>query len=138
MNYNSPDIDLITTAKICPYCQGGTEYIDSSQIYGKSYGMVYICRPCDAYVGVHDGTNQALGRLANKELRYWKKQAHAFFDPLWQRKIKVACISRTQARKSAYKWLSKELGIPHEYTHIGMFDIKECQKTVEICRKYTK
>ena len=31
--------------------------------------MIYICKPCDAYVGVHKGTDKALGRLANKELR---------------------------------------------------------------------
>ena len=30
-----------------------------------------------AYVGVHKGTDKPLGRLANAELRYWKKRAHA-------------------------------------------------------------
>ncbi|MBL0255764.1 MAG: hypothetical protein IPQ27_12795, partial [Chitinophagaceae bacterium] len=44
---------------VCPYCGNKTEYIDSSFIYGKSYGMIYICKPYDAYVGVHKGTDTA-------------------------------------------------------------------------------
>lgn len=69
----------------CDYCGRQAEYVDSKAVYGKSYGMMYLCRNCMAYVGVHKGTDKPLGRLANAELRYWKKAAHAEFDPLWQR-----------------------------------------------------
>ena len=64
----------IYSGKLCPYCKKETEYKDSSIIYGKSYGMVYICSTCDAYVGVHKGTDKALGRLADKKLRELKKE----------------------------------------------------------------
>ena len=70
---------LLYAGLICPYCGNNSEYIDSSFIYGKSYGMIYLCRPCEAYVGVHKGTDKALGRLANKELRESKKEAHFYF-----------------------------------------------------------
>lgn len=53
----------ILTGKVCPYCGRPTEFVDSSVIYGRSYGMIYLCRDCRAYVGVHKGTDQALGRL---------------------------------------------------------------------------
>lgn len=43
----------IITGKVCPYCGKPTEYVDSSVIYGRSYGMIYLCRDCRAYVGVH-------------------------------------------------------------------------------------
>ena len=59
----------------CDYCGRQAEYVDSKVIYGKSYGMMYLCRNCMAYVGVHKGTDKPLGRLANAELRYWKKAA---------------------------------------------------------------
>ena len=68
----------------CDYCGRETEYVDSKVIYGKSYGKIYLCRNCMAYVGVHKGTDKPLGRLANAELRNWKKAAHAVFDPLWK------------------------------------------------------
>lgn len=42
---------------VCPYCGRVAKYVDSSVIYyGHSYGMAYLCRPCNAYVGVHHGT----------------------------------------------------------------------------------
>lgn len=57
----------------CDYCGRETEYVDSKVIYGKSYGKIYLCRNCMAYVGVHKGTDKPLGRLANAELRNWKR-----------------------------------------------------------------
>ena len=113
----------------CDYCGRRAEYVDSKIIYGKSYGMIYLCRNCMAYVGVHKGTSKPLGRLANAELRHWKKLAHAFFDPLWK-------FGRFKGRRNdAYGWLSKKRGLPIEKTHIGMFDVQQCRQVVEICRK---
>lgn len=123
---------LIMSGKICPYCQKTTQYVDSSCVYGASYGMVYICRPCDAYVGVHKGTDKSLGRLANKELRHWKKQAHAYFDALWQKKIRKG-FSKKEARSSAYKWLSEQMRLDIDSTHIGMMDVEQCHRVVKIC-----
>jgi len=102
----------------CDYCKSKTELIDSAPVYnGVSYGKVYHCRPCDAWVGVHKGTEKPLGRLANKELREWKKRAHAVFDPLWQAKLNKRRRERGEdykkvwARGSGYRWLSEQLGI---------------------------
>lgn len=124
----------IINGKKCPYCLGNTEYLDSSIIYGRSYGMIYLCSPCDAYVGVHKGTDTALGRLANKELREAKKKAHAYFDPLWQRAVRQG-RKKNEARNSAYKWLAKEMGIERDVCHIGMFDVESCESVVQICGK---
>lgn len=111
----------------CPYCGGKTEYVDSCCIYGRSYGMVYLCRPCDAYCGVHAGTDVALGRLANKELRELKKQAHTFFDPIWKH--------GRMGRNQAYKWLAGILSIPKNECHIGMFDEILCRRAVGACKQ---
>lgn len=113
--------------EVCPYCGRESEYMDSEIIYGKSYGMIYICRHCDAYCGVHKNSDQALGRLANAELREWKKKAHDAFDPIWKSNLK--------RRKEAYAWLGKQIGTPPEYTHIGMMGVNTCKKVVEICKK---
>ncbi len=119
---------LIVTAKICPYCQTRPEYVDSEIIYGKSYGMIYFCKECNAYCGVHKGTNVALGRLANKALRELKKEAHKYFDEIWK--------SNKMTRNDAYKWLSDTLNIPLEYTHIGMFDENLCKNARTYCYQY--
>ena len=116
----------VLRAEECPYCGKKPEYVDSSVVYGRSYGMIFLCAPCDAYVGIHKGTNSPKGRLANEELREWKKLAHAAFDPLWQK--------YGFSRHKAYKWLRLELEIPPENCHIGMFNCKMCQLTVDMVR----
>jgi len=86
--------------------------------------MVYLCRTCDAYVGVHKGTDRPLGRLADAELRHWRKVAHASFDPLWQLGTFLG------RRGDAYRWLAEQMGLPEEKTHIGMFDVSQCQQVI--------
>ena len=69
----------------CPYCGSRARLVDSTAIYGRSYGMTWVCErypSCGAYVGCHPGTTTPLGRLADKKLRAAKKAAHAAFDPL--------------------------------------------------------
>jgi len=87
--------------------------------------MIYLCRPCDAYVGVHRGTDKPKGRLANKQLRYWKIAAHEAFDPIWQTKL--------MKRNEAYKWLAECMGLDQKKTHIGMFDVEQCKQVIKIC-----
>lgn len=113
--------------KICPYCDKATEYVDSKEIYGKSYGMVYICKPCHSWVGVHKSNpTESLGRLANHELREAKKEAHFYFDKIWK--------TTKLTRNETYNSLSKFLKIEKEYCHIGMFDIEKCKKVVEFSK----
>lgn len=112
----------------CDYCGKRAEFVDSKIVYGKSYGMIYLCRHCMAYVGVHKGTDKPLGRLADAELRCWKKAAHAAFDPLWK-------YGRFKGfRNAAYGWLAGKMGLPREETHIGMFDVVKCKKAINIIK----
>lgn len=133
-------IDLINSGKLCPYCNHPTEYIDSTFVYGRSFGMIYICKSCDAYVGVHEGTDNALGRLANKDLRAAKIKAHASFDKIFKdgliNKIWKQWIPNISNRKKAYRWLSIQMNIPEEQCHIGVFDIADCYRVIHICHPY--
>lgn len=109
----------------CPYCGSPVQLDDSIIIYGTSYGKVWICSQypkCDAYVGCHKGTSKPLGRLANAELRYWKKRAHGIFDPLWQ--------SKRLDRKECYKFLQVAMKMTSKEAHIGKFGVEECKRLV--------
>lgn len=126
---------------ICPYCNSNVKLENSLKIYGKDYGLVYICEKypvCDSYVGCHPGSKKPLGRLADKQLRIWKSNAHAYFDWLWKKKIKKEKCSKRYARTKAYSWLSKQLNIDPKDCHIGMFDIELCKRVIEICKPYIK
>jgi hypothetical protein len=114
----------------CPYCGNDAAFVKGSKIYPHRldlYGkQFYLCEPCDAYVGCHkDG--KPLGRLANRQLRKAKMQAHAVFDPLW----KDGPLSRAEA----YRWLSKAMGLHPDETHIGMFDVGQCLKVEQLVKE---
>ena len=125
--------EQIISGKYCPYCLGRSQLVDSAIIYsGKSYGKIYLCGQCDAHVGLHKGTSKSLGRLANADLRFWKRRAHECFDPIWGKLIEKG-VSRRKARAAAYEWLSRKMELPIEDTHIGYFDVAECQKVIDLC-----
>ena len=108
---------------LCRYCGGPVEFVDSARVYrGKSYGMIYDCRPCDAYVGVHKGTDKPLGTLANRELRQWRMRAHSAFDPMWQK--------GKMTRRDAYSWMQTALSMSAEQAHISRFDVEQCERLV--------
>lgn len=113
---------------ICPYCGCSTVLVDSSVIYGQDgYGYFYLCIICGAYVGCHGNTTEPLGYPANKELRDARRAAHSVFDRIWK--------TGKMRRRAAYAWLSEQLKIPAEATHISMFNLALCQKTIEICSR---
>lgn len=115
---------------VCPYCNQQAKLVDSSVIYnGRSFGMIWLCKPCDAYVGTHRNSKEhvPLGRLANKELRMWKMKAHAVFDPLWR--------SGKMTRDAAYSMLRNVMGMTESQAHIGKFDVEDCKRLVEVLKK---
>lgn len=109
----------------CPYCGCDARLADSKIIYGRSYGLVFICLNyprCDAYVGVRSG--KPMGTMANAELREYRKLAHATFDRLWK--------SGAMTRSGAYRLLAERLGLQPVDAHIGLFDVNMCRKTIEV------
>jgi len=112
----------------CPFCGGKVEWVENKQIYGKNYGksyMIWLCKPCDAYVGCHNNTEKPLGTLANKETREARKKAHAVFDPLW--------VSGRMSRKKAYRFLSDSFG---KNVHIAQSNVATCFEIIETIKAW--
>lgn len=104
----------------CPYCNGQAILKDSSIVYGRSYGMIWICEnypKCDSFVGTHKATLKPLGTLANAELRALRIKCHAEFDKLWKEK--------NFKRQTAYKHLAKFMKI--DEPHFGEFTKEQCE-----------
>lgn len=111
---------------ICRYCGGKVIKTDSSRIYGKDYGKIYLCTNCNAFCGVHKNSGKPLGTLANSILRTKRKETHQVFDEYWK--------SQNMTRSEGYRWLSKKMGLPPKATHIGYFELEDCQKVIDICK----
>jgi ribosomal protein L37AE/L43A len=134
MNHN----ERVRNGEVCPYCGGTPVLIDSDRVYTRSYGMIWCCEPCGAWVGVHKGTTTPLGRLADQDLRDAKVEAHKYFDSMWRTAMRLRGWPKSTARTKAYTWLSSQMGKPLERTHIGMFDESECFTVVAICKPFFK
>lgn len=52
---------LVLTGHLCPKCNEFTELVESSEIYGTDFGLLYRCPTCHAYVGCHKGSLNAKG-----------------------------------------------------------------------------
>jgi len=121
---------------ICNYCNQPAALVKSSAVYGPnspSYGYMWLCRPCSAYVGCHRGTTTALGSLANYADREWRKKAHAAFDPIWLEMMHVKRLRKHTARHAAYTWLAEQLGIDREACHMAYFNADECKRVIAVC-----
>lgn len=121
-------------SKICRYCGGIIRTVPAKSIYGdstKRLGMerefIYQCQNCNARVGCHKGTLRPLGNVANEVLRLKRMETHQVFDTFWRGKG----MGRTQA----YKWLSLQMHLSEKRTHIGGFEMDQCQRVIELCRK---
>lgn len=124
---------------ICPYCGAQAERTTAGVIYPhrKDIGhrVFWRCVPCAAWVGCHPGTEMPLGRLANAELREWKRKAHDAFDPLWKaRRRKQKKIQRERA----YKILARMLKLAPEMCHIGQFDVETCKRVIDLIPQLQK
>ena len=121
---------LIFTGQICPYCGKPTELADGDDVpFVATSGKVRLCRDCEAYVGCHRHTSTAMGRLATRELRALRQQAHSRFDYIWRHRLK-------RSRYNAYSWLSLRLGMPTDMVHIAYFDENQCRRVIAICEEY--
>ena len=119
--------------KICRYCGGVIRLVSADTVYGEAterLGMegekLYQCQNCNARVGCHKGTTRPLGNVANEMLRLKRVETHQIFDTYWRRRE----MSRTQA----YRALAAKLHLPESRTHIGGFEMDQCQKVIDLCR----
>jgi hypothetical protein len=79
------------------------------------YKLLFLqCIKCKNFVGVHKGTTNPLGVIANQEIKNMRKKIHAVLDPIWKSgKIK---------RNELYKQLSDFLGWKYHTANIKSMD----------------
>lgn len=111
----------------CPYCNAEMKLTDGSEVYGRSFGNMYVCSnfpDCDTYIGCYKGTEIPLGIPANAETRKARMQLHGVFDRIWK--------TRKMTRNGAYQVLATLLDIDEDDCHIANFDKFTCDKAVKL------
>lgn len=121
---------------ICAECGRTASLVDGSAIYPHRPDLhakhFWRCE-CGAYCGCHGLSRAPLGSPAGPDLRKARNAAHRAFDRLWRLKAARTGCSKGAARRAGYAWLSREMGIAAELTHIGMFDADQCARVVDLC-----
>ena len=120
--------------KVCNICGGEVEYVEKTSIYGPvlkyktGSSYCYHCTKCGAVVGTHkEKPLEAMGLLADKEMRDWRQKAHSMFDKFW----------KTQEQRTAcYQRLADEMGIPFEDCHFAYFTTKQLEQAYTILVKW--
>ena len=120
--------------EICRYCGSVIRLVPARAVYGSSVkrlGLekeyIYQCQNCNARVGCHKGTTRPLGYVANETLRLKRMETHQVFDALWKEK--------GMTRTKGYHWLAEQMGLPARLTHIGGFEMDQCQQVIGLCKK---
>lgn len=123
----------------CPYCEKKAKLVTGEVVYPHRSDLAekrfYHCAPCGAYVGCHDGTEKPLGRLANPKLRSLKMRCHDAFDPHWlSQKGKHGNVR--DLRSQLYNRLAKQMGIPKDECHFGMFTEVQCEQALRLIAQW--
>lgn len=121
---------------ICPYCSMfALLEMDSSVVYSKNYGPIWICIECQAWVGCKPKTIIPHGTLANAIVRDLRKKTHTLFDQIWMKDIESKSMSKSAARTQAYEWLASQMKIPIAECHMGMMQEFQLRQAIEILEK---
>ena len=126
-------LDLDTQRReglICGYCDKKPELQTGAEVYGKHRPDLadlkfWVCVACDARVGCYPYNTNALGRLANANLRGLRMAVHGELDKRWKQ--------GDETRDATYKWLREGMNIPAAHCHIGMFDEQQCNDALGLC-----
>ena len=118
----------------CPYCGSKALLRPASVVYRhvSPSEEVYVCArypACDAYVSAHRDSHLPMGTLANRSLRWKRRQAHIALNQLWEQGL--------MTRKEAYRWLQVQLGLPESEAHIGRFSEFRCEQGIGLCGHFT-
>lgn len=116
----------------CPYCGSSVIFRSADGIYhdNQNQTMLYVCSrypECDAYVRVHSGTKIPLGSLANHNLRSLRREAHRYFNRLYE--------SGLMDKKEAYQWLADVISAPLSEAHIGHLGEYYCKQVIRESKK---
>lgn len=111
--------------KVCNICGGKVKFNRADKNKSKS-GFVYYCTQCHAWVGTHPKSVwDALGELANHDMRQKRWEIHKWFDKLWR---------NHEERDMYYNKLAVALG--KSECHFSQMTMEELEKAETIVKKW--
>lgn len=135
---------LLNVEQTCPYCGSkviymtGNKFMEITEKYSDEVNNfpaymenadMLVCSSypyCNSYcIPSLNQEGNFVGKVANKELRKKRQLAHYSINIIWK--------TRIMSRRCCYYWLSRQMRIRLEKTHISLFSSKQCDKAIAIC-----
>lgn len=109
----------------CNLCGGKVIFNKCNKEQSRS-GFVYYCTECHAWVGTSpQNPTEALGELANTEVRRKRRELHQWFDKLWK---------NHEEREKYYDKLANALG--KSECHFAQMSMEELEQAEKIIKKW--
>jgi len=126
---------------VCDYCGAKAalvQYGEPAYPYRDDRGALWLCAPCEAWVGVYPRSKRhlPLGRLADAELRQAKSDLHHALEPLVAAKMRRDSCSAFVARAKGIRWLASQLGMPDESGNLHAFDLDQCRRAIALIEAF--
>jgi len=124
--------DRLVPPTACHRCDGAVRLVSNDEIYGRQCGdwpYAYLCTECQAYVGLHRGTDLPLGIMADRATINARRAAKIQFMRLTHEHF-------GGNRTAAYQWLSQALEIAPANCHFGMFTRQQAEAAGRACRRH--
>lgn len=120
---------------VCDYCGARAALAragDDAYPYRDDHGPVWICKTCQAWIGVHARStrNVPLGRLADAALRDAKSRLHDVLEPLVAGKVRRDQVNAFEARAKAIRWVSTQLGFDPVPASLHAFTLDQCEEAL--------
>ncbi|HAT2250347.1 MULTISPECIES: zinc-finger-containing protein [Aeromonas] len=117
--------------KDCRFCGSPLELVSKQVVYpaAPAKTMIYRCNrdACDSYISCREGTDIAIGSVANRDTRLARREAHASINTLVD--------SGRMNKHEAYAWMQHLLSLPYTRRGIGWLDEHECKVVVREVRE---
>lgn len=115
---------------VCLHCNRPCRLTTGKEVYPDhpklSSKKIWKCDPCDAHVGCHGDSSDALGFAADYSTRRARSLLHERrLDPIWKAAPRKR---RHSTRLAVYRFLSEAMCLPPEETHTTMFTIEQCRE----------
>lgn len=115
----------------CPYCgrPGMTTTAGDLELRNiPPHRLIFHCSDfpaCDSFVLCSEN-GRPLGTIANRPLRKARKETHVWLDMLWD--------TKRLDRGTVYRMLAESMSLPIEKTHVGLFDLGQCEHASAFAR----
>lgn len=122
----------------CRYCGGPAQLSTGRQIYPTkpllAHLKLWVCLPCDAWVGCYEDSDRPRGPLADKKLRVARENLHDEMEPICRLMMEQRGGDIESVRQKMLGWLVAQLNLPPDMAAVSRIEYEDCIRALVLCK----